>query len=104
MHQRRYRPDERARLVLAFRASGLKQKDFAVREGITVGALQNWLYSPKAKLTPGPPAQGGFVRVVGARASPQDAVVVRLGEAVAIAFESMPDANYLAALARALAC
>lgn len=102
MHKR-FRPEERARLVAAFRASGLKQKEFANREGITVGALQNWLYSPTAKLAPEPNTQGGFVRVVGAKASSHGSVVVHSG-AVTIAFDSAPDANYLVALARALAC
>jgi hypothetical protein len=104
MQRRRYRPEERARLVAAFRASGLMQKTFAAREGITVSALQNWLYSPKAKHAREPPVGGGFVRVVGAKPVAGGGVTVRIGESVSVAFDAPPEANYLAVLLRALAC
>jgi hypothetical protein len=100
MQNKRRSPEERARLVSAFRASGLKQREFAQREGITVSALQNWLYCPKGRKTARPSA--GFVRVLGAR--PDGNTVVRLGTAVSIEFAATPEANYLAALARALTC
>jgi hypothetical protein len=102
MQKKRRSPAERARLVAAFRASGMKQKEFADREGITISALQNWLYSPKAQLAATPVGKRGFVRVL--ESAPAAGVIVRVGDSVSISFAAAPDADYLAVLARALAC
>lgn len=105
MLKKRYRPEERGQLVAAFRASGLTQAEFASRAGITISALQNWLYSPKAKLVfEAPAAKEGFVRIVGAGDEIKGSVTVRFDDRVAIEFHEAPGAEYLAAMARALIC
>jgi hypothetical protein len=101
MGNKRRSLEERARLVAAFRASGLTQQQFADGEGIKVSALQSWLYKPTARRS-AKPGSPGFVRVVEARAD--GGAVVRIGDAASITFDAAPSANYLAALLRALAC
>ena len=102
MAMRRRNAGEWARLVAAFRASGLKQKEFAEREGISVGALQHWLYCPQGR-SGEKRSSPGFVRVVGAH-RPEGSVVVQVGDAVAVTFACAPEANYLASVVRGLVC
>lgn len=97
-------PEERARLVVAFRRSGLSQAQFAAREGITISALQSWLYKPRKNVAAASPDAAGFLRVVGAERRLRGEVTIHVGEHMAIAFDVAPEPGYLAALARALAC
>jgi len=101
MESKRRSPEDRARLAASWRASGLTQKQFAEREGITVSSLQSWLYKPRTRRSAKPGATG-FVRVLESR--PTGGTIVRVGDVLSIAFDAAPDANYLAVLVRALAC
>lgn len=103
MARKRRSAQERARLVTAFRASDLTQRQFAERKGITVSALQSWLYKPNGQQQHAKASAPSFVRVVEAQA-PGGAVVVSVGDAITVTFAVSPEPNYLAVLVRALAC
>ncbi len=50
MPRRRRSADEWAKIINRYRRSGLTQREFCEREGVSTGALQHWLYrAPKAK-------------------------------------------------------
>jgi hypothetical protein len=38
--------DEWAKIIARYRRSGLTQREFCEREGVSTGALQQWLYRP----------------------------------------------------------
>lgn len=65
MPGRRRTPAEIANIVSQFHASGQSRRDFAKRQGISVGSLSRWLQSSPP---PGAPAPK-FVRVVPAVAA-----------------------------------
>jgi hypothetical protein len=43
--RRIFTPEQRAEIVKRYRQSGLKQREFAAQEGISLASLNNWLYS-----------------------------------------------------------
>lgn len=103
--KRHFSRDECAQLFARWRESGLKQRAFCEREGITYNTLQYLLYV-KAKEKSTPAAAGGFVRVVEAPPppSPSCSLTVKTGGDISIAFETAPEASYLAQIVRALGC
>lgn len=92
----------RARIVEEFRASGLKQPEFARSKGIKLGTLQGWLYSRARARRVAEPAEpaGRFIEV--APAARAAALVVRVGPA---SFEvtELPPPVWVAELLAALA-
>lgn len=73
---RRFTPEQRARLTAKFRKSGLTQREFARREGITMSALQNWIY----RLSKQPDPAARSVEVVPSAPVSTSPVEIRLGE------------------------
>jgi transposase-like protein len=50
MPRRRRSAEQWAKIIERYRRSGLTQREFCEREGVSTGALQHWLYrAPKAK-------------------------------------------------------
>jgi transposase-like protein len=88
-------PEQRARLVARYRASGLTQREFAEREGVTLSALQGWLYR-RGKSSA---SCGRFVEVV--PATPTERVEVRVGS-IRIVLPAAASADRIAAIVRAL--
>jgi hypothetical protein len=59
----RFTQQEREKLIVKYRASGLAQREFAQEQGIKVGTLRQWIYRPRSPL---PMARGkkfGFQEV-----------------------------------------
>ncbi len=98
---KRSTPASRAKLVAAYRASGLTQAEFAERRGIKVSTLQSWLYrrERRAGNRDGQPVT--FLEVRAANRRTTGHVVLVVGD-VRIELEALPPPAYLAELYRGL--
>ena len=101
---RRRGATEGARLVERYEASGLTQRKYADRNGVTVATLQYWLRKTK---TGGETAaeQFRFVEVVenSSRGATTGGVSMELDGGLTLRFESLPSPSYLASVASAFA-
>ena len=94
-------PEEWAETVRRFRESGLTQRAFAAREGLTPCTVWYWVSKLSTKAVA--KKRVDFVRVEACE-EPPGRLRVALGGAVVVHFETMPTPVYLAQLARALEC
>lgn len=95
---RRFTPEQRARLLTRYRASGLTQREFAERAGVTLSALQGWLYRRGKSSAP----CGRFVEVVPpVPATATERIEVRVGS-IHVVLPAAASADRIAAIVRAL--
>jgi transposase-like protein len=104
---RRRSASDGARLATRYEASGLTQREFAGRNGVTVSTLQYWLRKAQAEDCGGeePAAeQFRFVEVIGGETEggSTGGVSMELG-GLTLHFESLPSPTYLASVAAAFA-
>ena len=102
---RRRSAAEGAELIAEYETSGLAQREFAVRNGVTMSALQYWLR--KARAAEGDEAAAErfrFVEVIGeeTEGAPAGGLAMEVG-GLTLRFESLPSPSYLASVAAALA-
>lgn len=102
---RRRSASEGARLAARYAASGVTQREFADREGVTMSALQYWLRKARAGDEGDEAAERfRFVEVIGeeAEGAPAGGVSMDLG-GVTLRFEALPSPSYLVSVAAAFA-
>jgi transposase-like protein len=104
---RRRSASDGSRLVERYQASGVTQREFAEREGVTMSALQYWLRKARAGDDGGEEAaeRFQFVEVIGEEAEEAGAggVSLELPGGLSLRFESLPSPSYLASVAAAFA-
>ena len=98
---KRSTPASRAKLVAAYRASGMTQAEFAERRGINVSTLQSWLYRRDRRAAKPSAAPVTFLEVRAADQPTAGRVVLMLGD-VRVELEALPPPSYLAELYRSL--
>jgi transposase-like protein len=98
---KRSTPASRAKLVAAYRASGLTQAEFAERRGINVATLQSWLYRRDRRAARPSVEPVTFLEVRGAERPTTGHVALVLGD-VRVELEALPPPAYLAELYRSL--
>jgi len=102
---RRRSASEGAELVERYAASGVSQREFAEREGVTVSTLQYWLRKSRADDDGGEaePERFRFVELVGeVTDATRCGVWMELGDDLRLRFESLPSPSYLARVVAAL--
>lgn len=93
---KRTKPEERARLLKAYRAFDGTQREFCTANDIPLSRLQSWLYKKQVASAP-----RGFVELRAEQAVVNSSgTAVHLGN-VRVEFASPPSAEYLVELARA---
>jgi len=98
---KRSTPASRAKLVAAYRASGMTQVAFAERHGLKVATLQSWLYRRDRSAGRRSKEPVTFLEVRTADPPAAGSVVLVLGD-VRVELEALPPPSYLAELYRAL--
>ena len=95
---------EREAIVAAYEASGLTQAAFAKQHRVKLGTLQGWVYkvrhAPKAQT----PAFVELQRPAAAATQTAGHVVVHVGEHLVMELDAVPEAQWVAEVARALSC
>jgi hypothetical protein len=94
---RRHTPEQCTRLAARYRGSGLTQREFAEREGVTLSALRACLYRRVDSADPTP----RFVEVVPSTRAASDAIELHVGD-VRMVLPGGVAPGRLAALVRAL--
>lgn len=92
---------EGGKLAARFRSSGLSQREFAGRNGMTISALQYWLR--RTKNSEKEARQFRFVEVVGeeTKDAPTCGVSMELSGGLTLRFETLPSPSYLASVVAA---
>lgn len=91
-------------LVERYKASGLTQRKYADRNGVTVATLQYWLRKTRSG-DEAPAEQFRFVEVIenGSRGTATSGMSMDLGGGLTLRFESLPSPSYLVSVASAFA-
>jgi transcriptional regulator with XRE-family HTH domain len=101
---RRRSATEGARLVERYEASGLTQREFADRNGVTMSTLQYWLRKARSG-DEAPVEQFRFVEVVenGSPDSATGGMSMEFVDGLMLRFEGLPSPSYLAEVVTAVA-
>lgn len=103
---RRRKASDGTKLVARFEASGLTQREFSDRNGVTMSALQYWLRKARSGGEGERTAeeQFRFVEVIGeeTKEAPARGISMELG-GLRLRFETLPSPAYLAQVAAAFA-
>jgi transposase-like protein len=97
--RRRVSAEERSRLVSLFRDSGLKQAEFARRQGIKLSTLHQWLYRPAGKKKTKPRFQE---LAVASFLSPPWAAEVALDSGLTLRLSASASADWIGSVVGAL--